>query len=142
MAHANATAEQHNQVSGMINLVRNVGGSVGIALTGAMLTNRAQFHQAQLAQIATSYNPQMQAAVQNLTNTLVPAGLSTPDALHQAYGRHLCWPSGTSADPRLYRHILDDGDRNAMPDSAGVLAQAGRAAQSADGPLAIHRGQQ
>jgi MFS transporter, DHA2 family, multidrug resistance protein len=87
VAYANATAEQHNPVSEMINLVRNVGGSVGIALTGAMLTIRAQFHQAQLAQIATSYNLRMQVAVQNLANTLVPAGLSTPDALHQAYGR-------------------------------------------------------
>jgi hypothetical protein len=29
----------------------------------------------------------MQSTLQNLTNTLVPAGLSAPDALHQAYGR-------------------------------------------------------
>ena len=29
----------------------------------------------------------MQASLQNLANTLAPAGLSTPDALHQALGR-------------------------------------------------------
>jgi DHA2 family multidrug resistance protein len=29
----------------------------------------------------------MQGSLQNLTNTLGTAGLSTPDALHQAYGR-------------------------------------------------------
>jgi len=29
----------------------------------------------------------MQRSVQNLTNTLAPAGLNTPDALHQALGR-------------------------------------------------------
>ena len=29
----------------------------------------------------------MQRSVQNLTNTLVPAGLNTPDALHQGLGR-------------------------------------------------------
>lgn len=71
----------------MMNLMRNIGGSIGISLTGAMVTNRGQFHQAQLVQSATSYNPQMQTAVQNLANVLAPAGLSMPDALHQAYGR-------------------------------------------------------
>jgi DHA2 family multidrug resistance protein len=79
--------EQNNQVSGLINLMRNIGASTGISLTGAMITERGQFHQAQLAQRATSYSPQLQAAIQNLAGRLGPAGLSTPDATHQAYGR-------------------------------------------------------
>lgn len=79
--------EQNNQVSGLINLMRNIGASTGISLTGAMITERGQFHQAQLAQRATSYNPHLQAAIQNLAGRLGPAGLSTPDATHQAYGR-------------------------------------------------------
>jgi DHA2 family multidrug resistance protein len=79
--------EQNNQVSGLINLMRNIGASTGISLTGAMITERGQFHQAELAQGATSYSPHMQAAIQNLAGELGPAGLSTPDAIHQAYGR-------------------------------------------------------
>jgi MFS transporter, DHA2 family, multidrug resistance protein len=79
--------EQNNQVSGLINLMRNIGASTGISLTGAMITERGQFHQAQLAQSATSYSSHMQAAIQNLAGRLGPAGLSTPDATHQAYGR-------------------------------------------------------
>jgi MFS transporter, DHA2 family, multidrug resistance protein len=79
--------EQNNQVSGLINLMRNIGASTGISLTGAMVTERGQFHQAQLAQSATSYSSHMQAAIQNLAGQLGPAGLSTPDATHQAYGR-------------------------------------------------------
>jgi DHA2 family multidrug resistance protein len=79
--------EQNNQVSGLINLMRNIGASTGISLTGAMITERGQFHQAELAQGATSYSPHMQAAIQNLAGQLGPAGLSTPDAIHQAYGR-------------------------------------------------------
>jgi MFS transporter, DHA2 family, multidrug resistance protein len=51
-----------------------------------MVTERGQFHQAQLAQSATS-SSHMQAAIQNLAGQLGPAGLSTPDATHQAYGR-------------------------------------------------------
>ena len=49
-----------------------------------MITERGQFHQAQRA---TSYSPHLQAAIQNLAGRLGPAGLSTPDATHQAYGR-------------------------------------------------------
>jgi len=52
-----------------------------------MITERGQFHQAQLAQSATSYSSHMQAAIQNLAAQLGSAGLSTPDATHQAYGR-------------------------------------------------------
>jgi DHA2 family multidrug resistance protein len=87
VSYAGIKAEQNNQVSSLMNLMRNVGASTGISLTGAMVTERAQFHQGQLVQSATSYDPNMQGSLQNLTNALVPAGLSTPDALHQAYGR-------------------------------------------------------
>jgi DHA2 family multidrug resistance protein len=86
-AYVGVKPEQNNQVSALMNLMRNIGASMGISLTGAMVTERAQFHQAQLAQSATSYSLNMQSSLQNLTNTLVPAGLSAPDALHQAYGR-------------------------------------------------------
>jgi DHA2 family multidrug resistance protein len=40
--------EASNQVSGIINFVRNVGGSIFIAITGAIVTNRSLFHQAHL----------------------------------------------------------------------------------------------
>jgi DHA2 family multidrug resistance protein len=79
--------EQNNQVSGLINLMRNIGASTGISLTGAMITERGQFHQAELAQTATSYNPHMVTAIRNLAGQLGSAGLSAPDATHQAYGR-------------------------------------------------------
>ena len=79
--------EQNNQVSGLINLMRNIGASAGISLTGAMITERGQFHQAQLAQTANFYNPHFAAAIQNMSGRLGPAGLSTPDAARQAFGR-------------------------------------------------------
>ena len=87
LSYVGVKPEQNNQGSGLINLMRNVGGDVGISLTGAMVTNRAQVHQALLAQSATSYNPQMQTSLQNLASTLMPAGLSASDAMHQAYAR-------------------------------------------------------
>jgi DHA2 family multidrug resistance protein len=87
ISYAGVRPEQNNQVSGLMNLMRNIGGSVGISLSGAMVTERAQFHQHQLVQNATAFDPQLRGAVNSLAQTLNHAGLSTPDAIHQAYGR-------------------------------------------------------
>lgn len=43
--------------SAMVNLARNVGGSVGISLSTTILARRTQFHQARLASHITAYNP-------------------------------------------------------------------------------------
>ncbi|MDE1160874.1 MAG: DHA2 family efflux MFS transporter permease subunit [Acidobacteriaceae bacterium] len=47
-AYVGLPKEASNQVSGIINFVRNVGGSIFIAVTGAIVTNRSLFHQARL----------------------------------------------------------------------------------------------
>ncbi len=47
-AYVGLPREASNQVSGIINFVRNVGGSIFIAITGAIVTNRSLFHQARL----------------------------------------------------------------------------------------------
>ncbi len=47
-AYVGLPREASNQVSGLINFVRNVGGSIFIAVTGALVTNRSLFHQARL----------------------------------------------------------------------------------------------
>lgn len=43
--------------SGMFNLLRNEGGSVGIAISTTFLTQRAQFHHARLAEWISPFNP-------------------------------------------------------------------------------------
>jgi DHA2 family multidrug resistance protein len=47
-AYVGLPREASNQVSGIINFVRNVGGSIFIAVTGALVTNRTLFHEARL----------------------------------------------------------------------------------------------
>ncbi len=47
-AYVGLPREASNQVSGIINFVRNVGGSVLIALTGAGVTQRTMYHEARL----------------------------------------------------------------------------------------------
>ena len=42
--------EESNQVSGLINFVRNIGGSILIAITNAQVTTRAMWHEQHLQQ--------------------------------------------------------------------------------------------
>jgi len=49
--------EESNQISGTINLMRNLGGSIGISLMGAVVERRAQLHRNNLVVHATTYDP-------------------------------------------------------------------------------------
>ncbi len=59
--------EKNNQVAGLINFVRNIGGSILISLTNAAVVERAQFHQNQLLKYLTPTNANLQQQVQSLT---------------------------------------------------------------------------
>jgi len=62
--------------SGMFNLMRNEGGSVGIAVASTLLAQRAQFHHARLAESVTPFNGTLQAGQVGLIHGLYPrAGL-------------------------------------------------------------------
>lgn len=69
-AYVGLPREASNQVSGLINFVRNVGGSIFIAVTGALVTNRSLFHQARLADHMQPINPNYAGAVQSLGRML------------------------------------------------------------------------
>jgi MFS transporter, DHA2 family, multidrug resistance protein len=64
-AYVGMPKEQSNQVAGLINFARNIGGSVLIALTNAQVTTRAMWHQQHLQGAMTSgsisYNQHLQA---------------------------------------------------------------------------------
>ena len=62
-AYVGLPRESSNQVSGIINFVRNVGGSIFIAVTGAIVTNRSLYHQARLQE---AMQPGSQAYVSRL----------------------------------------------------------------------------
>jgi len=48
--------ERTNEASALFNLMRNLGGSVGVSFTTTMLQERTQFHHARLAEHITAYN--------------------------------------------------------------------------------------
>ncbi|WP_263382746.1 DHA2 family efflux MFS transporter permease subunit [Granulicella arctica] len=65
-AYVGLPKEASNQVSGLINFVRNVGGSIFIAVTGALVTNRSLFHQARLVDHMQPGSPAYASTVHGL----------------------------------------------------------------------------
>ncbi|HCC57731.1 MAG TPA: EmrB/QacA family drug resistance transporter [Solibacterales bacterium] len=68
MSYAGVDPRKSNEVSGMTNLMRNMGGSVGISLVETMLAQRSQVHQSTLSAYATPYNPQFRALTHGAVN--------------------------------------------------------------------------
>jgi DHA2 family multidrug resistance protein len=67
-AYVGLPKEATDQVSGIINFARNVGGSIFISVTGAIVTNRSLFHQARLADNMQLGNPVFANRLNALTN--------------------------------------------------------------------------
>jgi DHA2 family multidrug resistance protein len=72
---------QIGNASGIYNLMRNLGGSVGISLTTTLVARSAQAHQATLVTHLTPYDPAYQANLQILQSAL---GSPAADATHAA----------------------------------------------------------
>jgi len=85
-AYAFIPPGKNNAASGLINLARNIGGSVGISFVTTMLARRAQVHQSNLTARLNSGNGQFQAALANITHMLTTRGSSPAEAARQAYG--------------------------------------------------------
>ncbi len=83
--------EKNNNVSGMTNLSRNLGGSLGIAGLQIMLANRSQYHHNVLSAHTSQFDPIFQERVAALTRTFTQMGndaaLSTQMAYQAIYGQ-------------------------------------------------------
>ena len=73
-------------VSGIINLSRNLGGSIGIAFVTTTIARRAQWHQASLAEHLDAGSPALQARLAAVAQAFERAGSSSFDATRRAYG--------------------------------------------------------
>jgi DHA2 family multidrug resistance protein len=86
MAFYFISKEKTNNATGIINLARNVGGSVGISLVATMLSRGAQAHQAYLTGHVNPLDPAYRAQLSGLTATLMAKGMSMTAATSQAQG--------------------------------------------------------
>jgi len=78
--------EKINNATGIINLARNIGGSVGIAGVVTMLARRTQYHQAVLVSHMTPLDPAYRAMLGGAGQMLAAGGSDPVLAAHQAQG--------------------------------------------------------
>jgi len=99
--------EKTNMGTGIINLARNIGASVGIATVTTQLDRRSQFHQARLMEHVNDYS----AAYRNMLNgtqaRLISAGSTAAHASAQSARNDLRHDPTAGGDAGISRQFQD-----------------------------------
>lgn len=111
ISYAGVPPQKNNQVSGIMNLSRNMGGDLGIAFVTTFIARRSQAHQTALSSHTTGYDPQFQASMQGIALSMQRAGVTAVEATHRA----------TAA---MYRQLFVQATQLAYLDALMVLAIA------------------
>ena len=77
--------EEMGNATSLFNVLRNVGGSVGIAVSDTFLFRREQIHTARLVGHVNAYNPRAVSMIEGMRSTMTAHGSDTVTALQQAY---------------------------------------------------------
>ena len=85
-AFAYVPREKTNMGTGIINLARNIGASVGIATVTTLLERRTQWHQARLIDHVNGMNPAFNNTINGTSAALLAHGSSATQAAAQAHG--------------------------------------------------------
>jgi MFS transporter, DHA2 family, multidrug resistance protein len=85
VAYDKLPPQKSAQGSALINVARNLGGSISVALANAELVRRSQFHQSRLVDNLTQSSPAMQSTMHNLTQYFTQFG-SPVAAQGRAFG--------------------------------------------------------
>jgi DHA2 family multidrug resistance protein len=84
VAYQGVPATKNANASAIINMMRNIGGSVGIALMTTFIARREQYHQNALVEHVTPYSAQTNRMLQHLQQVYQAAHSGAADALHHA----------------------------------------------------------
>lgn len=83
-----ATAELEPKVaasaSALYNMLRNLGGSVGIAIMSTLLTQRQQLHSVRIGESVTLWDPEVQQRIAELTRSMLARGADIVSAHERA----------------------------------------------------------
>jgi DHA2 family multidrug resistance protein len=86
VATAGIEAENAGSASGLFNMMRNLGGAVGIAVLQTFLTKREQYHSNVLMQSISMFEQATRTRLEQLTQYFVSHGaIDRTDALQRAY---------------------------------------------------------
>jgi len=78
--------EEIGNASGLYNLFRNIGGSVGISVVNTIVARHEQLHRTELAGNLNAARPSVRGAVQGLQQYLSTQGASPTTAVQRSYG--------------------------------------------------------
>jgi MFS transporter, DHA2 family, multidrug resistance protein len=84
LAYTDLPEGKSNNASALINLMRNLGGSVGVSLGITLLVRRSQIHQDRLVSHLTPTSGQFNAQLARLTHRFVAQGTGPVDSSHKA----------------------------------------------------------
>lgn len=86
MTMSSINKEEMGNASSIYNLLRNLGGSFGVAFVTTMLARRSQHHQLHLSEHLTPFDPAFQITSQNTAQALQYAGMTPEAASHSGLG--------------------------------------------------------
>jgi DHA2 family multidrug resistance protein len=84
IAYVGIRPDQNNQASAMMNVSRNLGGTIGISVVQTMLARQSQVHQSQYVETLNPLNPNYTGTIARLAHGLMANGLSKADATQAA----------------------------------------------------------
>jgi MFS transporter, DHA2 family, multidrug resistance protein len=85
-SYADLPPDKTNQASALINVARNLGGSIGVSMAITLLAQRAQLHQTRLVEHLVPSSPLYQETLRQAAARFAGEGAAAPDAQRQAYG--------------------------------------------------------
>lgn len=107
-AYVGLPPARSNQASALLNVARNLGGTIGISLVQALLATRQQFHQSRLVEALEPLDPRYTVGLDEITRTLTSQGLSPAQATQVALGQ-------------IYQSVLQQASLQAFIDCFWVL---------------------
>jgi DHA2 family multidrug resistance protein len=84
IAYVGLKPTESNQASALMNVARNLGGTIGISSAQTLLAQRSQFHQARLVETLNPLNPNYVNGIQQTAHALMGAGATKAEATTQA----------------------------------------------------------
>ena len=84
LVYAGVPPQKNNAVAGIMNLGRNIGGSIGIAMVTTIIARHAQVHQAALASHTNHYSAAFQGGLAGIARAFEHTGASAVEATHRA----------------------------------------------------------
>jgi DHA2 family multidrug resistance protein len=95
--------EKSGQAAALINVARNLGGSIGVSAAQTLLARREQFHQSRLAENLSASSVAYGQTLKQVTTFFAQQGAGLADAQHQAAG----WIGQTLANQAAYLSYID-----------------------------------